>query len=150
MPSTIQKASIENLEKLYKIEKKCFQEDTFTEEQIAFLVTDRNCVCLVSKVEGEIVGFIIARINPGKKPTEGHILTLDVSPAHRRKGLAVKLLERIEELLQNRGVEVCRLEVREDNTAALNLYRKVGYRKVTALQNYYGNHDGILLEKALC
>jgi len=41
------------------------------------------------------------------------------------------------------------LEVREDNVAAVNLYQKLGYKKVGRLENYYGNAHGLHLKKML-
>jgi ribosomal protein S18 acetylase RimI-like enzyme len=43
----------------------------------------------------------------------------------------------------------CRLEVREDNAAALNLYQKLGYKKVGKLEKYYGEAHGLYLQKTL-
>ncbi len=41
------------------------------------------------------------------------------------------------------------LEVREDNTPAINLYLKHGFRKVSVRKNYYLDCDGILMVKKL-
>lgn len=149
MPVKIEKTSIENLEKLYEIEKKCFQREAFTKQQIAQLLTDSNSICFVSRVKGEIVGFIIGKTYRNKKSANGHILTIDVSLAHRRKGVGLKLLQRIEKAFKDESVKICYLEVREDNIAALNLYQKFGYKRTGRLKNYYGNAHGILLEKVL-
>lgn len=149
MPETIEKSSITEVDKLYTIEKECFPKDAFTQEHLAFLVTDRNCICLVYKVEEEIVAFIMGWTYSNYRPPQGHILTLDVSPEHRRKGIGIKLLMRLEEELRGRGVEVCLLEVREDNAPAFNLYHKMGYKKQATLKGYYGIADGLLLQKDL-
>jgi ribosomal protein S18 acetylase RimI-like enzyme len=39
--------------------------------------------------------------------------------------------------------------VREDNIAALGLYRKLGYEKIAKLKSYYGKANGIYLRKSL-
>jgi ribosomal-protein-alanine N-acetyltransferase len=72
-----------------------------------------------------------------------------VSPAHRRKGIGARLLSEMERLFREKGVKVCRLEVREDNLRALELYRKFGYDEIGKLRNYYGSAHGIYLRKAL-
>lgn len=137
------------MDKLYKIEQGCFPTDAFDKEYMSFLVTDRNCICLVYKVEEEVVAFIMGWIVSNYRPVQGHILTLDVSPEHRRKGIGLKLLMRLEEELQGRGVGVCLLEVREDNVPAFTLYLKMGYKKQATLEGYYGTADGLLLQKDL-
>ena len=43
----------------------------------------------------------------------------------------------------------CCLEVREENTAALNLYSKLGYKTIGRLEKYYGTAHGLYLRKIL-
>jgi len=149
MPITIEDASIRHLDRLYEIETECFDREAFTKQQIARLLTDYDSVGLVAKVNSEIVGFIIGTIFLERNSLTGHILTIDISPIHRRKGTAQKLLQKIEKIFKEKGVKACRLEVREDNIAALRLYQKLGYKKVAKLKNYYGNAHGIYLKKDL-
>ena len=149
MPTTIEDASIRHLDRLYEIEIECFDREAFTKQQIAHLLTDYNSVSLVAKANGEIIGFIIGTIYSERNLLTGHILTIDISPIHRRKGIAQKLLQATEKIFKEKGVKACSLEVREDNIAALRLYQKFGYNKVAKLKNYYGNAHGIYLKKAL-
>jgi ribosomal-protein-alanine N-acetyltransferase len=127
----------------------CFDREAFTKQQIARLLTDYNSVSLVAKANGEIIGLIIGTIYPERNSLVGHILTIDISPIQRRKGTAQKLLQETEKIFREKGVKACRLEVREDNIAALRLYQKFGYKKVAKLKNYYGNAHGIYLKKDL-
>ncbi|NWG10835.1 GNAT family N-acetyltransferase [Candidatus Bathyarchaeota archaeon] len=145
----MEQASIRQLDKLYKIETECFKKEAFTKHQIAHLLTDYNSVSLIAKCNNEIVGFIIGMMYPERNALAGHILTIDVLLSHRRRGIAQKLLGEIEKIFVEKGVKSCRLEVREDNAAALRLYQKLGYRKVAKLDGYYGNAHGIYLKKDL-
>jgi ribosomal-protein-alanine N-acetyltransferase len=149
MLAKIKKASIEHLDRLCEIEMKCFETEAFTKQQIAYLLTDSNSVTFVSKVKDEIVGFVIGKTYMDKKPAAGQILTIDVSPKHRRKGIGQRLLHEIEKTLKDKGVKICYLEVRENNFVALSLYQKLGYKRIGRLENYYGNAHGIRLRKAL-
>ena len=149
MPVIIEDASIRYLDRIYEIEMECFEREAFTKQQIAHLLTNYNSVSLVAKVNGEIIGFIIGMIYLERNSLTGHILTIDISRIHRRKGIAQKLLHEIEKIFKEKGVKACRLEVREDNIAALRLYQKFGYKKVAKLKNYYGNAHGIYLKKDL-
>jgi len=149
MPVTIEDASIRHLDRLYEIETECFDREAFTKKQIARLLVDYNSVGLVAKEEQKIVGFIIGTIQSEESSLIGHVITIDISKSHRRKGLGIRLLQEIEEILREKGVNECRLEAREDNTAALNLYRKLGYVKAGRLKNYYGNAHGTFLRKTL-
>ena len=149
MDIKIEDVSISNLGKLYEIEKQCFEQEAFTKQQLAYLLTDYNAIGLAALVNGEIAGFAIARVDIRRNEQFGHIVTVDVIPAYRRKGIAPKLLHKIETILRERGIKECRLEVREDNVVALNLYQKLGYKKIGNLKNYYGDTHGFYLKKIL-
>jgi ribosomal-protein-alanine acetyltransferase len=149
MTVTVEDASIGHLDRLYEIEMECFEKEAFTKKQIAQLLMDYNSVGLVAKEDDKILGFIIAMIYVDRNASSGHILTIDVSPAHRRKGIGQMLLQEIEKILFAKSVRACHLEVREDNVAAISLYRKLGYQKIGKLKNYYGNAHGICLKKVL-
>jgi ribosomal-protein-alanine N-acetyltransferase len=149
MLAKIEKASIGDLDRLCEIELRCFETEAFTKQQIACLLTDSSSVILVSRVKGEIVGFIIGKTYIDEKPATGQILTIDVSPNQRRKGIGERLLQEIEKTFKDRGVKMCDLEARENNIVALSLYHKFGYKRVGRLENYYGNAHGIRLRKVL-
>jgi ribosomal-protein-alanine N-acetyltransferase len=146
---TIEDASISRLDKLYEIEKQCFEQEAFTRQQLAYLLTGYNTIGLTALANGEIAGFALARVDIGRNGQFGHIVTVDVAPDYRRRGIAEKLLREIETLFKERGFKECRLEVRENNVAALSLYKKLGYIKVGKLRRYYGNANGLYLKKTL-
>lgn len=149
MAVSIEDVSLEYLERLYEIEKECFKKEAFTKQQIAKLLTSPNSVGLTAKKDGEIIGFIIGAVYYDNDRLVGHILTIDVSQRHRRKGIGVKLLQEIEKIFAGKGVVKCRLEVREDNIAAIKLYTKLGYKRAGKLPYYYKDTHGILFEKNL-
>lgn len=149
MAIKIEDTSIRLLGKLYEIEKQCFGQEAFTKQQLTYLLTAYNAIGLAARVNSEIAGFAIARVDIGRNTSFGHILTVDIAPAYRRKGIAQKLLQEIETIFREKGIKECRLEVREDNVAALNLYQKLGYKKVGKLEKYYGEAHGLYLQKTL-
>jgi ribosomal-protein-alanine N-acetyltransferase len=149
MEIKIEDASVRFLNRFYEIEKKCFGREAFTERQIAYLLTDYNAVGLAARVNDELVGFVIGRVDVARNVPFGHILTLDIEPLCRRMGIAQRLLHEIEDIFKGKGIKECRLEVREDNVAALNLYLKFGYRKVGKLEKYYDDAHGLYLRKTL-
>jgi len=145
----IETATIMNLDRLYDIEKQSFQKEAFTKQEIAYLLTDYNAIGLAARIDGEIVGFAIGRIDVARGTPYGHILTIEALPSQRRKGIAEKLLKNLEVLFKEKGAKESRLEVREDNTAAISLYQKLGYRRVGKLERYYGDAHGLYLKKTL-
>ena len=53
-----------------------------------------------------------------------------VKPEARRVGIAVALLQQLEEKAKNQGVLALHLQVQPTNEAAYRLYEKMGYKKV--------------------
>lgn len=149
MRVTVEDASLKHLDRLYEIETKCFEKEAFTKRQIASILANYNSIGLVAKVNGEIVGFVIGMLRQEKGKTVGHILTIDVLPEYRRKGIGLRLLKALENIFRGKGANISVLEVREDNIAALRLYQKLGYKRVTKLEYYYGDVHGVFLRKDL-
>ena len=149
MEVKIETATITLLNKLYEIEEQCFDQEAFSKRQISYLLTDYNSIALMAKTDNDIVGFIIAQVEVEENTEFGHIVTINVAPNHRHKGTATKLLNEIENLLNQKGITQCRLEVREDNKPAIKLYKKLGYQTVGILENYYGKKHGLFLRKIL-
>jgi ribosomal-protein-alanine N-acetyltransferase len=149
MELKIETASIRMLDKLFQIEEQCFDQEAFTKQQIAYLLSDYNTIALVARENSDVAGFVIAQIEVEENQLFGHIITLNVPPKYRRKGVGSKMLKEIEEILKQKGITECKLEVREDNSAALKLYQKSGYQKIGKLENYYGKKHGLYLKKTM-
>ena len=101
MDIEIADVSLRLLDKLWEIENQCFDQEAFTKQQLAYLIADYNTIGLTARVNGEIAGFAMARVNIRRTITFGHILTIDVPPVYRRKGIAQKLLQEIEATFRN-------------------------------------------------
>ncbi|MGA3055221.1 MAG: N-acetyltransferase [Candidatus Korobacteraceae bacterium] len=94
-----------------------------------------------------IAGFIIAHPVRGKA---GRILTLDIVPAARRLGLGSLLMQECEHRLRCFGCNEVYLETAVNNEPALQLYRKLGYRVLRTLPDYYAaSLDAFLMWKPL-
>ncbi len=149
MSVKIEIATIKLLDKLYEIEKQSFQHEAFSTRLISYLLRDYNATNLVARLNGEIVGFAIGRIEEEIGMLYGHVFTLETLPHYRHKGIGQKLLRLLEDMFVERGAIESRLEVREDNNAAINLYLKLGYEKAGKIEGYYGNSPGLFFKKNL-
>jgi [ribosomal protein S18]-alanine N-acetyltransferase len=149
MEIKLETASPKLLDKLFEIEQQCFDQEAFTKRQIAYLLTDYNTIGLIAKADIEIAGFVIAQVEMEEDVTFGHIITLNIAKEFRGKGIAQKLLREVETILKEKGICECRLEVREDNHAAIKLYQALGYQKISKLERYYGRAHGLYLRKTL-
>ena len=66
---------------------------------------------------------------------------------YRREGIGTKLMSYLVSLAISLRVVNITLEVRVSNNIAINLYKKFGFREVALRKYYYGDEDGILMEK---
>jgi len=149
MEIKIEIATIKLLDKLCEIEEQCFDQEAFTKRQISYLLTNYNTIGLVARTDSVIAGFIFTQIEIENNIVFGHIITLNVSPSYRRKGIATKMLKETEEFLKQKGINEIHLEVREDNSVALKLYQKIGYQKIGRIEKYYDKKHGLYLKKTL-
>lgn len=144
----IEKAELKDLDTLHKIERECFPENAFPKSFLKYLIIHQSGIFLNAKIQSEIVGFIAGLIQYPYPISR--IYTLEVKPEFRRKGIASKLLQTLENEFKKRGATVSTLEVEIINTAALNLYQKFGYKKIRVLKDYYGkNRNGLEMTKNL-
>jgi len=93
--------------------------------------------CLVAEENGEIEGFILTdRDGPA-----GHVITLDVAPAARRRKIGTALVEAAHASLARHGVREVDLETATTSEAAVAFWKKHGYRECGVLPNYYQNGE---------
>ena len=71
----------------------------------------------------------------------------NVLDEYRNQGIGTKLLAHLISLAISYRVVNITLEVRVSNSIAINLYKKFGFREVALRKYYYGDEDGILMEK---
>ena len=87
----------------------------------------------------EIIGFIYY----SDIYERAEINQIEVKISHRNCGKASKLLKKMIELVDKNIT----LEVKKDNIAAINLYKKFNFEEKAIRQNYYNGIDGILMER---
>jgi ribosomal-protein-alanine N-acetyltransferase len=133
----IEPVTAHDLQNLVALERECFTTEAYTERQIRDLLESPKAIAFLAKIDADIVGFVISVVEEFEGAKIGHIVTIDVAIKHRRKGIGLTLLKAAEDALSNRKARTVYLEVRADNTSALQLYRKQGYVKTEILENYY-------------
>src|SRR5690606_9928534 len=77
----------------------------------------------VAEADGKVAGFLSARSIAG----ESEILNLAVDVAFRRRGVARRLIGHFFLF----SADICFLEVREGNQAAIQLYESMGFVKIS-------------------
>jgi ribosomal-protein-alanine N-acetyltransferase len=101
--------------------------------RIAWHVQDPDSVVLTARTPVTVAGFAIMRY----ADELAHLNLLAVAPAHRRRGLARRLMAWLEETALTAGTFVIGLELRAGNEAARAFYRSLGYRELGSVPGYY-------------
>lgn len=103
-------------------------------------------------------GFILARMNgeaagcAAFRRMDEHaaeVKRMFVTSAHRRKGIARRLLAEIEAFIAQQGYTTARLETGTLQEEAIALYESAGYRRIPPFGPYVGNPISVCFEKAL-
>ena len=75
------------------------------------------------------------------------IYNVFVEVPYRNQNIGNKLMSRLISIAIEERVVNITLEVRVSNEVARHLYKKYGFREVALRKFYYGDEDGILMEK---
>jgi len=145
----IRPLTISQLDECWRLDQRCFVDgEAYSRDTFEYLLTAPESVAYrVVTPSGAMVGFVIGLVEPDHT---GHVTTVGVSPDHRRRQLASRLMLKVEQGFQRRSVRLVRLEVRSLNTPAQELYISLGYTITQRLPKYYSNGgDGLLMLKSL-
>jgi [ribosomal protein S18]-alanine N-acetyltransferase len=110
----------------------------WSEDEVENLLVERNVRAHRAVFGTKLVAFILSRL----AADEAEILSVAVAQSARGRGLAGKLLHFHLRTLAGVGIRTVFLEVGEDNTAALRLYGRAGFREVGRRQGYYRDPGG--------
>jgi ribosomal-protein-alanine N-acetyltransferase len=142
-----------DFERLIEIDGRCFSPQVAYSagEMRAILRHPQAVVIVAENRRGNIVAFVAAQSRaPGRSREHAWIVTLDVLPRYRRRGLGHELMRRCEERLAAAGARNAFLETAVSNRAAQALYESLGYTLIKRLPRYYATgEDAWLMEKRL-
>lgn len=129
---------------LVELDRRCFSPvDAFGWLTYLILCTWPGVARLKAVAAGQLIGFVAAE--PQRWRGCVTIVTLEVDPAWRRRGIGERLMRECEGRFD---LPRLRLQVRQSNSLAIRLYQKLGYAIIDNLPRYYGDGaDGYLMEK---
>lgn len=119
-----------------------WSEKSFTDAYCA-----ENNIYLVAVQNESIVGYCGLWVSYEM----ADLCNMAVDPKERQKGIAEQLLREGLQLCRERKVETVLLEVRESNTPAIGLYKKIGFQRIGLRKKYYKEpmEDAILMQLIL-
>jgi ribosomal-protein-alanine N-acetyltransferase len=148
LPPKIRNIRAEDFEALYEIDRICFPVDiAFSRAELLFNLNHARSIARVAYGPGRILGFVLARL---ETPSRAHILTLDVAPEVRKRGIGTSLMNSLHGELRRRGMDAAILEVGVRNVPAQRLYEKLQYQYLGAIPGYYhGGEDAYRMARLL-
>lgn len=118
-----------NAENIYELESKIFGSTAYTLKQIDDISTMPDMYKIISvKDDDKLAGYVIIFNNSDSL----EIMKIGVNPEYRRKGIGTIL---INEMKKSR-MQIF-LEVRENNSTAIEFYKKNGFKEAGKRKNYY-------------
>jgi [ribosomal protein S18]-alanine N-acetyltransferase len=128
-----------DLDAMFRLDEACFAKAfRFDRESMREFAEERNAVVQIAEICGEIVGFVIVHIERVASEWQAYVVTLDVAPEYRRKGLARRLMKEAEACAASAGVRWIQLHVFTGNDTAIRFYERLGYQRISVRRGYYG------------
>lgn len=134
------RACVSNLEDIILFEKSVLNDiSEFTSKNnlIKLLKSSNSCILLIKNANDNICAYGIATLRHYRNNPSGHIYKIAVDKDCRRIGLATNILKELEKYIVQHSIYKIYAEVRESNTASMNLFKKNGYKKLKTLFAYY-------------
>jgi len=130
-----------DLDLLFQLDHECFPVGVaYSKAELEGYIRRRDTRTWVAEAQSEtkteLAGFIIVHCDRYRR---GHIITVDVAPAWRRRALGTTLMNEAEDWVRGRGGDFIFLETAEDNLPAQMFYSRRGYLKLRRIDAYYGN-----------
>ena len=93
--------------------------------------------------KGQVVGYVLAKMEDEANPPHGHITSLAVLRTHRKCGIATRLMQQAHARMQEAfGATYVSLHVRYSNAAAFHLYSQtLGYIIADIEKSYYADGE---------
>jgi ribosomal-protein-alanine N-acetyltransferase len=141
----LRKFNINDLKRITYINRTCLPEN-YSDYFFVDLHRKFPETFIVAEENGEIVGYIMCRIETGLSNfifhgliKKGHIVSVAVLPQHRGKGIGKALVTKAMESMRLYKAKQCFLEVRVTNTQAVNLYKKLEFEVSRTIRGYYAD-----------
>jgi ribosomal protein S18 acetylase RimI-like enzyme len=136
MTVDIRPARESDADALVAIENASFDTDRISRRSFRRLVGGRSCSLLVARSEIGLVGYCLVLFRDGTSVARLYSIAVNGAGG---LGLGRSLLQAAEQAALRRRQRRLRLEVREDNRRARDLYERNGYRYIGTKQDYYAD-----------
>lgn len=152
MAVLIRKVRTEDYPALFALDQACFAPGiSWSRAELQyFLKYPGNIALAAEDDQSTLAGFAIGGMHRRRGKVLGRLITIDVNPSVRRRGIGQALLSEIQDRLLHAGAAALLLEVAVDNLVAQRFYEKHGFVRTGRIPGYYlGRIDALVMEKQL-
>jgi len=142
----IQFMNSQHIEEILQIEFDSFT-TPWTRNDFNSELTNNKAIYIVALENNNVIGYA----GMWHVVNEGHILNVAVKAENRQQGIGSLLISELENIAMEKEMIGLTLEVRESNSAALQLYQKFGFKAEGIRKRYYSDsgEDAIIMWKYL-
>ncbi|MBQ1784817.1 MAG: GNAT family N-acetyltransferase/peptidase C39 family protein [Gammaproteobacteria bacterium] len=145
---TIRRGVLDDLDALEDLEQRCFDSDRISRRSFRRFLKDDSDLVVVAEEQGAVLGYALVLLHAVH--ALARLYSLAVDPAARGKGVARALMLAAEQAAAEQQRVAMRLEVRSDNSAAIALYQRLGYKVFGHHAHYYeDNADALRMHKRI-
>lgn len=134
-PRSIRIATRADLDALLALEQATFTSDRISRAQWRRHIASATASVWVDGTAGDVRGAAVVLYR--RNARSARLYSLAVRTDCRGTGLGTALLAVAEAAARQRGCDTLRLEVRTDNTVAVALYERQGYRRTGRVSRFY-------------
>lgn len=132
---------------IHAIEQERFGMDAFHKRQLLRLINNENALFLLATESEQIAGYFILLFRQNSR--QARLYSLAVAAQAERKGVGQQLMAEAEKKALQKKCSRLKLEVRHDNTRAIQLYERNGYTIVNVIPDYYKDGEKALVMKKI-
>jgi ribosomal-protein-alanine N-acetyltransferase len=130
---------VDDLDAMHALDVMCFEKPfRFSRGAMHRFAEAAKARVAIAEDEDALVGFVILHVEDVEAERVGYIVTLDVSPERRRRGVAGRLIQEAERLAQNEGCTALVLHVFTGNEPAIRFYASHGFARSHREEEFYG------------
>jgi ribosomal protein S18 acetylase RimI-like enzyme len=128
-----------DLDAMYALDVMCFEKPfRFARSAMRRFAEAKKARMVIAEESDALVGFVILHIEEAEEGRIGYIITLDVAPELRRRGIAGALMSEAERQAHMDGCAVLVLHVFTGNEAAIRFYAGTGFVRSHRAEGFYG------------
>src|SRR5437764_5181902 len=125
---------------MFQLDEACFSDEfRFDRESMWDFAEEQNAIVRIGeRAGGEIAGFVIVHVERVATGWRAYVVTLDVAPDCRLRGLGRRLMREVEASAMVAGVRWMQLHVSTGNAGAIRFYERMGYKQISTQKDFYG------------